>query len=121
MRKLRRKPEFFCRIHIGKINWTLNKEYGIYLHHRAGTQNPVEIHGNLDWVYCPNCRSREPFTIIEQQINCPSCRHILEPNVVLYGDELKEFPRAIDLMDNADILLVIGTSFSPEFLGENAG
>jgi NAD-dependent deacetylase len=87
------------------------------LHRRAGTQNLVEIHGNLDWVYCPSCRRTEPFAIIEQRIDCLSCRRVLEPNVVLYGDEIKEFPQAIDLVETADVLLVIGTSFSTSTAG----
>ncbi len=81
------------------------------LHRRAGTNNLIEIHGNLDWVICPECRKKEPFSIIQNGIYCPQCRQVFETNVVLYGDELKEFPRALQLVDGAELLLVIGTSF----------
>ena len=81
------------------------------LHRRAGTTNLVEIHGNLDWVFCPKCRLKEPFAVLEKRIHCITCRQVLEPNVVLYGDQIKEYPRAIDLVETAEILLVIGTSF----------
>jgi NAD-dependent deacetylase len=82
------------------------------LHSRAGTRNLVEIHGNLEWVFCPVCLRKEPFSIIRKQINCCECGRILEPNVILYGDMLKEIPRAMELTKTAEILLVIGTSFS---------
>ncbi len=81
------------------------------LHRRAGTNELIEIHGNLDWVICPECRRKEPFEIIQKRIKCPKCNRVYETNVVLYGDELKEFPRAIQLVETADLLLVIGTSF----------
>lgn len=81
------------------------------LHHRAGTDNLIEIHGSLDWVICPECRRKEPFEIIQKRINCPECNRVYETNVVLYGDELRELPRAIQLVENAELLLVIGTSF----------
>lgn len=81
------------------------------LHRRAGTNELIEIHGNLEWVICPGCRRKEPFEIIQKRIKCPQCNGVYETNVVLYGDELKEFPQAIQLVETADLLLVIGTSF----------
>ncbi|NLY76382.1 MAG: hypothetical protein GX075_13965 [Firmicutes bacterium] len=81
------------------------------LHRRAGTDNIIEIHGNLEWVTCPKCQRKEPFEIIGKRICCPKCNRIYESNVVLYGDELHELPRAIQLVDEAELLLVIGTSF----------
>lgn len=81
------------------------------LHRRAGAKELIEIHGNLDWVICPECHRKEPFEIIKKRIKCPQCNGVYETNVVLYGDELKEFPQAIQLVETADLLLVIGTSF----------
>jgi NAD-dependent deacetylase len=81
------------------------------LHRKAGTKNLIEIHGNLEWVICPECLKKEPFSIIQKEITCPKCHRIFETNVVLYGDELKELPKAIQLVETADLLLVIGTSF----------
>lgn len=81
------------------------------LHRKAGTAELVEIHGNLDWVYCPKCRKTEKFGIVEKRIHCLDCHQVLEPQVILYGDEILEFPRAIELVNTAEVLLVIGTSF----------
>lgn len=81
------------------------------LHRKAGTKKLIEIHGNLDWVICPECHKTEPFSIIQKGIFCPQCNQIFDTNVVLYGDELKELPKAIQLVETADLLLVIGTSF----------
>ena len=81
------------------------------LHRRAGTEELIEVHGNLEWVVCPKCRNKESFEVIKKRIHCPKCNQVYETNVVLYGDELKEFPRAIQLVETADLLLVVGTSF----------
>ncbi|HEX3044214.1 MAG TPA: Sir2 family NAD-dependent protein deacetylase [Bacillota bacterium] len=87
------------------------------LHRRAGTRELVEIHGNLDWVSCPECGKREPFSVIESRFHCQECGRVLEPNVVLYGDMLIELPTALQLVVTAELLLVIGTSFSTSTAG----
>ena len=81
------------------------------LHRRAGTKELVEIHGNLEYVFCPGCGLRKTFEFIEKDINCPECGNVLQPNVILYGDIIKEFQTAIDILRGAEVLLVVGTSF----------
>jgi NAD-dependent deacetylase len=87
------------------------------LHRRAGTRELVEIHGNLDWVSCPECGKREPFSVIESRFHCRECGRVLEPNVILYGDTIIELPAALRLVETAELLLVIGTSFSTSTAG----
>lgn len=81
------------------------------LHKRAGTKELIEIHGNLEYVYCPNCRKNLDFYTVEESISCRECNEILEPNVVLYGDLLSRYYDAVDLIGSAKELLVVGTSF----------
>jgi NAD-dependent deacetylase len=87
------------------------------LHRRAGTRELVEIHGNLEWVFCPGCGKQESFSVIEGRHHCLDCGRVLEPNVILYGDAIKELPAALQLVETAELLLVIGTSFSTSTAG----
>ena len=81
------------------------------LHKRAGSEQTIEIHGNLEYVICRKCKKVYPFAQIKKSIHCESCNRILEPNVVLYGDHIPDFSNAINLINSSERLLVIGTSF----------
>lgn len=81
------------------------------LHNRAGSKNVLEIHGNLTYVFCPKCNKEYDFDNVYDSIYCADCDQILQPNVVLYGDMIPGYMEAMDIIDSADELLVIGTSF----------
>ena len=81
------------------------------LHNKAGSENVLEIHGNLTYVYCPKCKKEYEFNTVYDSIYCSDCNEILEPNVVLYEDMIPGYMEAMDIVDAADVLLVIGTSF----------
>ncbi|NLK00348.1 MAG: transcriptional regulator [Clostridia bacterium] len=81
------------------------------LHSRAGSEIVVEMHGNLEFVFCANCDTNHPFDVLVDSHHCEKCRRIYEPNVVLYGDTIPHYMDAVDLLGEADRLLVVGTSF----------
>lgn len=81
------------------------------LHNRAGSKNVLEIHGNLTYVLCPKCNKEFDFDTVYDSIFCSDCNQILQPNVVLYGDMIPGYMEAMNIIDSADVLLVIGTSF----------
>jgi len=81
------------------------------LHKKAGSEEVIEIHGNLEYVSCPKCDLQHSYEVIKESIHCKKCNELLQPNVVLYGDSLPFYLEAIDLVGSADELLVIGTSF----------
>jgi NAD-dependent deacetylase len=81
------------------------------LHRRAGSRELVEIHGNLEHVFCPECRSTYDFYVVQKSIHCQKCGELLQSNVVLYGDSLDKFYEAMELIVSARELLVVGTSF----------
>lgn len=89
------------------------------LHHRAGSKNIVELHGNImEW----RCNATdEPVDIPEGPFpNCPmSSPHskgaFLRPNVVWFGEALPEAALraafdAVGAMAEGDVVLSIGTS-----------
>ncbi|SET59270.1 NAD-dependent deacetylase [Natronincola peptidivorans] len=97
------------------------------LHRAAGSKEIIEIHGNLDYVSCKGCKEDYPFEILRKSIYCGGCNQLLEPNVVLYGDEIPQYFDAINLIDSSNRLLVVGTSFYTStvndlvFMAETAG
>ncbi|SKC79408.1 SIR2 family NAD-dependent protein deacylase [Maledivibacter halophilus] len=81
------------------------------LHKKAGSKKVLEIHGNLTYVSCHKCNKEYDFKQVYDSIYCPNCNEILQPNVVLYGDMIPGYMEAMDIIDSADVLLVVGTSF----------
>lgn len=86
------------------------------LHRHAGSETLIEIHGNLDDLYCTVCDHQQTMPDLRGQPlppHCPSCGGVLRPNVVLFGEALPE-----DAMDNfldacadgIDMVFSIGTS-----------
>lgn len=81
------------------------------LHKAAGSQELVEIHGNLEYLLCEKCKKRFDFDQAAKSVYCPDCGEILQPNVVLYGDNIPCFYQAVDLIGDGERVLVVGTSF----------
>ncbi|NHJ14534.1 MAG: NAD-dependent deacylase [Candidatus Thorarchaeota archaeon] len=83
------------------------------LHRRAGSQNVLEVHGNLWATRCTFCsfkgRLSEPA---KGMPTCPSCGKLLRPLVVWFGEGLPQdvMAQVYNELDNADLCLVIGTS-----------
>lgn len=83
------------------------------LHGRAGSQNVVELHGNLTRGRCEGCGRLEPLTLdTTLPPTCPDCGERLRPNVVWFGETLPTYAleRAAEAFSRAEVALVIGTS-----------
>ncbi len=87
------------------------------LHLKAGSQNVIEVHGNLRTAYCDSCLREFPFQMlvskIEQGLVPPRCEcgGIIRPDVVLFGDPMPPcFEDAMNEAQKADFMLVIGSS-----------
>jgi len=90
------------------------------LHRRAGSVDPVEVHGSIATCSCPACggavsadRARELIAAAADGVpRCERCDGALKPDVVLFGEMLPEaaLRRAIELCERADVLLCIGSS-----------
>lgn len=84
------------------------------LHQRAGSENIIELHGNLSRVKCfDEGRIIEQWDETEElPPRCPHCGGLLRPDVVWFGEMLPVFAlqRAIQVSRAADLFLTIGTS-----------
>jgi len=95
-------------------NFTLITQNVDGLHLLAGSQNLLEIHGNLWKVRCTKCREitldRSPD--LGTSPTCKTCGGLLRPHVVWFGESLDPeiLHRSIDASRNSRVMLVIGTS-----------
>lgn len=89
------------------------------LHQKSGSTNVIELHGSIKTAYCPKCKIDYQLEFIMKQAipRCNNyirseriCNLILHPNIVLYGDSVKNLTEAHKTLDNADLFIVIGTS-----------
>lgn len=82
------------------------------LHKRAGSSKVIEFHGNIQECICPNCLASYPLVhnLKEDTMPLCSCKTVLRPNIVFFGDMVKELTEGIAAMEKADLILVVGTS-----------
>ena len=85
------------------------------LHSGAGSNNVLELHGNIWKVRCTRERTihenREaPLATLPPK--CPDCGELLRPHIVWFGESLDPdvIGRAIRLSETCDLMLVVGTS-----------
>jgi NAD-dependent deacetylase len=72
--------------------WTLTQNIDGF-HRQAGSQNVLEIHGDLHDLYCTTCNYRttvEDYQELSLPPRCPDCRAMLRPDVILFGEMLHE-------------------------------
>jgi NAD-dependent deacetylase len=85
------------------------------LHQKAGSQKVLDMHGSFLTSHCLKCRKdysyQELKPIVLQKIipRC-SCRGIIKPDIVFFGEDVKHYHESLELAQSADLFLVIGTS-----------
>jgi NAD-dependent deacetylase len=84
------------------------------LHQQAGNSLVLEIHGDHQHLQCLQCghleEVREHHYLDRSMPRCPSCSAPLKPNVVLFGEAVRQLEEIELLVEGCEILLVIGTS-----------
>lgn len=86
------------------------------LHQQAGNEKVFELHGSIHRNYCTKCHKFFPVDDILHSEGIPHCEcgGIIKPDVVLYEEGLDDavIRGAIRALENADLLIVGGTSLS---------
>ena len=100
-----------------------------FLHQRAGSRRVIAVHGDYWSSHCLECR--EPFELSQieellRKVDVPrcSCGGLIKPDVVFYGEAVRDLEPAAAVVSNSDLLLVLGSSltvFPAAFLPEQAG
>ncbi len=83
------------------------------LHHAAGSQNVIELHGRLDMVRCVACDyESQGLEDLGSEPRCPECTDRLRPAVVWFNEMLPPgaLEAAFEAAQKCDVLLLIGTS-----------
>ncbi len=84
------------------------------LHRKAGSQNIIEIHGNIQLTKCDDCL--EPISTWEDTDSspphCPHCDGLLRPDVVWFGEPLplEALHSSVALSKQCELFFSIGTS-----------
>ena len=88
------------------------------LHTIAGSYKTIELHGNMNVVYCSRCeyeaRTQE-FKHCVFAPKCPICGNNLRHNVVLFGENIKQHIKySVEkaMIKQFDTMIVCGTSLS---------
>ncbi len=87
------------------------------LHQRAGSRRVVEFHGSVGAWHCQRCgRSHDharyhELAAADLPVTCP-CGGLVRPGVVFFGEGIPDaaVTGTRDLLDGADLVLVVGTS-----------
>jgi NAD-dependent deacetylase len=84
------------------------------LHRMAGSQNVVELHGNIQRVRCADCRAfAETWDDDSESVpHCTLCGGLLRPDVVWFGEALprEQLEAAVEAARSCQIFFSIGTS-----------
>lgn len=85
------------------------------LHQKAGSENILELHGNIWKMRCVQEGTvTENWDIPLKEIppQCPDCGHLLRPHVVWFGESLDMgiLHRSTLLSSSCDVMFVVGTS-----------
>ncbi len=86
------------------------------LHQKAGSKTVYELHGSILRNYCMKCHTFYDAETVFKSKDIPfcTCGGIIKPDVVLYEEGLDEktLTNAIKAIQNADMLIVAGTSLT---------
>jgi NAD-dependent deacetylase len=88
------------------------------LHHKAGSERVIEVHGSIATASCTSCDAGYPLDQVESLFDsdgiatCGLCAGKVKPDVVLFGELLPqgEIAEAERLCAGADLLLCVGSS-----------
>jgi len=84
------------------------------LHRRAGSQNVLELHGNIFRTRCTRCGNIAEHQTFSENDRLPLCKcgGVLRPDVVWFGEGIPQdiWHASIEFVTTADVALICGTS-----------
>lgn len=107
--------EFFAKLEkSGKISGIITQNIDA-LHQKAGSKQVFELHGSFEKSLCRSCSKpflyeEMKFKIESEMVPACECGGVIKPDIVFFGEEVKYFSHAITLVEQSDLLFVVGTS-----------
>jgi NAD-dependent deacetylase len=87
------------------------------LHQRAGSRRVISVHGDYWTSHCLGCGREYDFgqldtMVRELEIPRCACGEIVKPDVVFFGEPVRDLEVAAAVVASSDLLLVLGSSLS---------
>ncbi len=101
----------------GRVNGIVTQNIDS-LHEKAGSRKVVAIHGTADRYVCRNRRCQGVYgdeyvkSCTDVVPRCEKCGSVLKPDVVLFGENIKNYVEARDMILGSQVLMVIGSSLT---------
>jgi NAD-dependent deacetylase len=102
------------------------------LQQEAGSEDVIEVHGNLFEMICLSCVKKRKFErkplvqdirgklkrmgditlagLVSVVPKCGSCGALMRPDIVMFGEAVKNLPPSFSLARECEVMLVLGTS-----------
>jgi NAD-dependent deacetylase len=88
------------------------------LHQKAGSKNVIEVHGSFQQGHCRKCGHGYSCDELQRRIlaeeipHCDRCDGVVKPDIVFYGEAVRDMEVAESEARHADLFLAIGTSLT---------
>ncbi|ACT03359.1 NAD-dependent deacylase [Paenibacillus sp. JDR-2] len=83
-------------------------------HEQAGTRQIAKLHGDLGTLHCMKCNKQyeSKMYLVPEKMTVCSCGGFIRPNVVLFGEMLRQsaLQLANKLMKDVELFIVLGSS-----------
>ena len=99
------------------------------LHQKAGSKKVISVHGDYWSSHCLDCATSFDLAFMKnevREVDVPrcSCGGVIKPDVVFFGEAVRDLDRAAVTIAASDLLLVLGSTlvvYPAAFLPERAG
>lgn len=84
------------------------------LHTLAGSTSVIEVHGSIKTATCQGCHKKyqEEEVLSKENGYICDCGSLIKPDIVLYEESVDKMVLVYPLIDEADLLIVLGTSLT---------
>ena len=88
------------------------------LHQKAGSRRVLEVHGSVRTGHCRGCGKAYEYDELKAKLlgeniaRCDSCGGVVKPDIVFFGEAVREMEEASRVAGRADLFLVIGSSLT---------
>ena len=87
------------------------------LHQLAGSKEVLQLHGSIYRFVCLHCQAsfdirRDPTLLTNHIPICLCCHKSLRPDIVLFGEMVNHWEKAMTMLEQSSRLIVVGTSLT---------
>lgn len=88
------------------------------LHQRAGSRRVFEVHGSVRSGHCRSCGEAYEYEALRAKVlgeaiaRCEKCGGVVKPDIVFFGEAVRDMEEASQAAACAEVFLVIGSSLT---------